>query len=250
MALSPLTGKEIILTFSTGKQSCMNRYRIVALLIFIATCITVMIAGCMTPAGETSLSKLPAPVPEQQIPAPSVKPVTEKVMMQQNSSPANMTFASCGISLTYPGRFREVSNESLGKLRAISAPTGIDILTILTATDSKDSIQVTRQYANFTIEEMYQEKMGIANEVAINGSATVVAMTFVQYQVDLITLADGTSVVRVIAQNSENAAAVTYLLCIPEYVYNINFVYESPDRAGTQSEARDMIMESVHLRPS
>lgn len=211
---------------------------------------TVMIAGCMTPAGEISSSKIPAPVPEQQTTVSSVLPVTTKVTIQPNSSPVNMTFESCGISLTYPGRFREVSTESLGKLRAISDPTGIDILTILTATDSKDSIQVTRQNANFTIEEMYQEKMGISNEVAINGSATVVAMTFVQYQVDLITLADGTPAVRVIAQNSEDSAAVTYLLCIPGYVYNINFVYESSDRAGAQSQARDMIMESVRLRHS
>jgi hypothetical protein len=97
------------------------------------------------------------------------------------------------------------------------------------------------------VEGLFNEKLAIANEVAINGSATVVAMTFIQYHVEMANLTDGTKMVRVSAENSDHGAAVTYLLCSKGYVYNINFIYESADRANSQKPYRDALLKTVRL---
>ncbi len=152
-----------------------------------------------------------------------------------------------GISLSYPDRFKPISNTSLEKMRIIAEQGGIHILTILTATDSKDSVQVTRQDANATTEEMYAEKMAISREVALNGSVNVISMTFVRYVVEKLTLPDGTGVVKITAENADKGTAVTYLFCKPGMVYNVNFVYDSPERAESQSSVRDAILPTIHL---
>lgn len=224
----------------------MKRDRICYVLIILTALFAVLIAGCLTSTPEKSSTPLPTATP-QYTPAPLETPPENDSTTITPGSFVNVSFESGGISIQYPNRFREISNTSLGKMRAIADPTGINILTILTANDSKDSIQVTRQTAEATIEGLYNEKEVIANEVAVNGTATVVAMTFVKYVVKKTKLPNGTDMIKVIAEDSKNGTAVTYLLCKNGYVYNINFVYDNMERAESQASARDSIIQTVHL---
>ena len=230
-------------------------------MIILLTLFVVLMAGCTSKAPEqappdlpttahavTTLSPTPLETLSSKVPE-TVSPASKDIeTVSALSSPSiQTTLSEGGISLTYPDRFRLISNSSLEKMRAVAEPQGISIISILSATDSKDSIQVTRQDADTTIEGMYADKMAISQEITANGSATVMAMTFVKYEVEKQSLADGTGVVKVLAENSEDGTAVTYLLCKPGSLYNINFIYESLQRAESQASARDAIIQTAHL---
>jgi hypothetical protein len=92
---------------------------------------------------------------------------------------------------------------------------------------------------------MYNEKLAIAREVLVNGSATLLGMTFVKYHVEKVNLSDGSGVIKVSAENSEGGNAVTYLICRPGTVYNVNFIYDSSDRAASQDEVRTPLIASI-----
>jgi hypothetical protein len=184
-------------------------------------------------------TETPEPVPTGE--------ATEQATVRSLTEPGFIPFSGNGISLKYPDRFTQINDKSLEQMRTAAQQSGIDVITILTATDSKDSVQVTKQNANATIEGMYNEKMAIAREVAVNGSATVKGMTFVKYGAEKENLPDGTSVVKVSAENSEKGTAVTYLICVPDAVYNLNFIYDSPERADSQAETRDQIVQTLQV---
>lgn len=226
--------------------------------------ISVMIAGCTSPSSDPAPSRLPVtahaekttvPVPEETpepvIPAagqtPEEEPEEVTVLSLPDASPGMIPFGTGDISLSYPDRFAPLGNTSLEKMREVARPQGIEILTILTAGDSKDSIQVTRQTAESSIEGIFNEKMAIANEVAVNGSANVISMTFTRYEVEKLTLPDGTGAVKVSAENSEKGTAVTYLLSEPGAIYNINFIYDSPERAESQNQTREALIGTLRL---
>lgn len=240
----------------------MNQERTLFILLILVASLAVLFAGCTSQTQEKPAPNLPTTAHAERtlIPTVTTSPAPEEtaipvstasvpVETPANSAPASgeVSFANGGISLSYPDRFNQISSSSLEKMRTVAEQGGINILTILTATDSKDSIQVTRQDADATIEGMFNEKMAISREVAVNGSANVVAMTFIKYDVVKLALADGTGVVKVTAENSDKGTAVTYLLCKPGVVYNVNFIYDSPERAESQASVRDTVMQSVHL---
>lgn len=229
------------------------------ILILLALCMVFM-AGCTSKAPEPAPSSLPTTAHAVKTAYPTVtEPATETVE-QVTAAPALMEtasdlskpiimtrFSEDGVAMSYPDRFRLISDSSLEKMRSIAEPQGINIITILTATDSKDSIQVTRQDANSSIESMYTDKQAISDEITANGSATVMGMTFVKYMVEKQSLPDGTEVVRILAENTEKGTAATYLLCKSGAVYNVNFIYESPQRAESQAAVRDEVMQTVQL---
>jgi hypothetical protein len=239
----------------------MKKEQSYILLLILFTFIAAFMAGCTSQTPEAAppdlpktahAIKTPAPTSTDTIP-PTVSttgiPVsTEKEPVSVlSSSPEMSDFAEKGIALQYPDRFRMIDATPLEKMRSVAEPQGIDIITIFTATDSKDSIQITRQNVDTTIEDMYADKMAISQEIDVNGSATVMGMTFVKYEVEKQSLSDGTGIVKILAKNSENGTAVTYLLCKPGSIYNINFIYESLQRAENQASDRDAIMQNVHL---
>lgn len=234
------------------------------ILFVLLVSIAVLLAGCTSQSQEKPVAapNLPTTAHAEHTTVPvstavptheeTVKPASttmEPVKQPATLSPGSETkvFDEGGISLSYPERFKSIANTSLEKMQAVSKQGGITILNIMTAPDSKDSIQVTRQDANATIEGLYREKMSISDEVAINGSVNVVSMTFVKYDVEKISLPDGTGVVKITAENSEQGTAVTYLFCKPGQVYNINFIYDSPERAESEASVRDRVLTSVHL---
>lgn len=198
---------------------------------------------------ETTPVAISTETPEEtQVPEVSS---TEQPKMQEITKPLEqaglISFSGDGISLKYPDRFAPINADSLEQMKTAAQQSGIDVITILTATDSKDSIQVTKQNAEATIEGMYNEKMAVAREIAINGTATVMGMKFIKYGAEKETLADGSAAVKVSAENVDKGSAVTYLICKPGVVYNINFVYDSPDRAESQSDARAAFMQTVQV---
>jgi hypothetical protein len=240
----------------------MKRDQYFYIITFLAI-FAVLISGCTEKPPEVSTKHLPTTAHAMETPAPVETLQEEEVKEEEEESffippeddavtmlsvtPGSILFSEGGISLKYPDRFKPINEDSLNKMRTVAGQSGIDILTILIAADSKDSIQVTKQNADATIEGMYNEKMAISREVDINGSATVMAMNFVKYAAQKETLADGTGVVKVSAQNSDGGTAVTYLICMPGTVYNLNFIYDSPERAESQADARDPVVQSIHL---
>jgi hypothetical protein len=240
----------------------MTQERIFGILLIALVSGAVMLAGCtsqsqekasQTPTATVLAERTAVPVSTTSPPYEHVQDTTGNFSSQYESAcgpgPAagNCSFAVDGISFSYPDRFKQINNSSLEKMRAIAELGGINILTILTASDSKDSIQVTRQNADATIEGLYNEKMSISREVAVNGSANVLAMTFVMFNVERSNLPDGTNAVKVTAKNSEGGAAVTYLFCRPGVVYNINFVYDGSERAEKEVLVRDTIFSTLRL---
>lgn len=242
----------------------MRRDQILYLLIIVLLIFAVLITGCtQAPAPAQPTRNLPTTAHAEKTPAPvvttemveetpvPVSTVTElpEVQVTETSpvQPGLIPFSGDGISLKYPERFKPISEQSLEQMRTVAKKSGIDILTILAASDSKDSVQVTKQSADATIEGMYNEKMVIAREIAVNGSATIMGMTFVQYAAEKEKLSDGTGVVKVYAENSDKGTAVTYLICRPGTVYNVNFIYDSPERADEQADARTPVLQSIQL---
>ena len=234
-------------------------------LLIILTIVSILLAGCTSKSSEPAPPNLPTTAHEARTPVPAATsvPVAEKTTEPMTTpteeatalsassapaAPADMSlYEEGGFSISYPDRFSPISNSSLDKMRTVAQGQGIDILTILTANDSKDSIQVTKQVADSSIEGIYNEKMAISNEVTLNGSVDVKSMRFVKYDVEKQTLADGTGAVKVTAENSDNGTAVTYLLYSAGTIYNINFIYENPERAGTQESVRDAVLRTIHL---
>ena len=243
----------------------MKIERTFCVLLFILTIVSIMFAGCTSKSPEPAPANLPTTAHEARTPVPveTSLPATEKTTVPEITpteeftaltaasvpdAPADMSlYEEGGFSISYPDRFSPISDSSLEKMRTVAQPQGIDILTILTANDSKDSIQVTKQVAESSIEGIYNEKMAISNEVTLNGSVDVKSMRFVKYDVEKQMLADGTGVVKVTAENSDNGTAVTCLLYNAGTTYNINFIYENPERAGTQESVRDAVMRTIHL---
>ncbi|MDD1728456.1 MAG: hypothetical protein LUQ50_05235 [Methanospirillum sp.] len=238
----------------------MYQKRIFTISLIVLVLVSVIFAGCTSQSQEKATlatqetahpERTMVPVETISSPGPTSIPESAGSAVAQilNTTPKvhELMVAGDGISLSYPDRFKPISNTSLEKMRIIAEQGGIHILTILTATDSKDSVQVTRQDANATTEEMYAEKMAISREVALNGSVNVISMTFVRYVVEKLTLPDGTGVVKITAENTDKGTAVTYLFCKPGMVYNVNFVYDSPERAESQSSVRDAILPTIHL---
>jgi hypothetical protein len=222
----------------------------------------VVLAGCTSNSQE---KQAPAPgaiqtgqtaVPEVNISHPfenttnngSILPLQSGLGGDQTHVAGNITYNEGGVIFSYPERFKQISNSSLEKMRTVAGLGGINLLTILTATDSKDSIQATWQNTDATLDGLYNEKMTISHEVAVNGSVNVSAMTFVRFDVEGAKFEDGTGVIKVTAVNSESGAAVTYLFCRPGLVYNINFVYANYERAETEAPVRDAILSTLSVK--
>lgn len=237
----------------------MKNQGTLCLFLIILTTISVLIAGCTSNTPEPAPANLPTSAHAIKTPFPTSTTlpeaeetyspeITQDEEVTALSVPANMVlFEDSVVSIHYPDRFSPISDSSLERMRSVAQQQGIEILTILTTGDSKDSIQITRQAADASIEGIFNEKRAIANEVALNGSANVIAMTFVKYDVEKQTLADGTGVVKVTAKNLDNGTAVTYLLCTPGMIYNINFIYDSPERAEDQATVRDAVIQTLQV---
>ncbi|HWQ64874.1 MAG TPA: hypothetical protein VN429_10695 [Methanospirillum sp.] len=239
----------------------MKQERIFGILLILLA-FGVILAGCTSHSQEKQASAHAAiqtgqtAVPEVTISHPSENTTNNGSILPLQSGLAgdlthvagNITYNEGGVIFSYPDRFKQISNSSLEKMRTVAGQGGINILTILTATDSKDSIQVTWQNTDATLDGLYNEKMTLSHEVAINGSVNVSAMTFVRFDVEGAKFADGTGVIKVTAVNSENGAAVTYLFCRPGLVYNINFVYANYERAENEALVRDGILSTLSLK--
>ncbi len=241
----------------------MKQERIFGILLILLVTGAAMFAGCTSQGHEKSVSAPPATIQAEKTVVPELTPslhsenisntvgnLSGSLGIEGEPTPTagNITYNEGGVIFSYPDRFRQISNSSLEKMRAVAGQGGINLLTILTAADSKDSIQVTWQNTDATIEGLYNEKMAISHEIAVNGSANIKTMTFVRFDVEGVKFEDGTGVVKVTAENSDKGTSVTYLFCRPGMVYNINFVYDRYERAEEQTSVRDAILSTVRVK--
>ncbi len=241
----------------------MKQERIFGILLILLVFGATLLAGCTSQEQSKSVSTPPTTIQAEKTVVPEITSslhsentsntvgnLSGSLELEGEPTPSagNITYNEGGVIFSYPDRFKQISNSSLEKMRVVAGQGGINLLTILTAADSKDSIQVTWQNTDGTIEGLYDEKMAISHEVAVNGSVTVKAMTFVRFDVEGVKFEDGTGVVKVTAENSDKGTAVTYLFCRPGMVYNINFVYDTYERAEEQGPVRDAILSTVRVK--
>ncbi|HWQ65651.1 MAG TPA: hypothetical protein VN372_02155 [Methanospirillum sp.] len=218
--------------------------------------ITVLIAGCTSPSQDQAPARTTPPTSLPTSHATVIQTIEPEGTSSVESSmpetfktpaPGLLSFTSERISLEYPDQFHQISEESLGKVQAVAKSQGLDILMIFNAADSKDAIQIVQLINEASVDKIYADKAGIADEVLKNGTFSLNGMTFVSYDVQKTALTDGTQAVKVTAENSAGGAAVSYLITSAGYEYDVNFIYESLKRAEEQSEVRDGVIRSVTL---
>jgi hypothetical protein len=132
------------------------------------------------------------------------------------------------------------------KVRAMLAPQGVEILTVLMSQDGDRSLQVSRSRSNATFADLLQQKTNLA--ASINSqSMNVMGNQFVKFAVDEVQLPDGRACLRGYGTKSDGQVGITLEFLEQGFDYALQFIYKNDVDANGEEVTRNKAISSLQF---
>lgn len=133
------------------------------------------------------------------------------------------------------------------KVREMSTPSGVEILTILMSADMRTGIQVARAKRDVSFDALYQEKKSLADEIN-NAGIKVMGDQFTKFTVEKTQLSGNVPALCEYGEKANGEAAVSYEFLNTGYDYTLMFIYKSQGHAQSGAKDRQTVLKSIKIK--